>query len=146
MTLIEKGTGKGYKHSDLTDIIIGVFYDVYNELGFGFLESVYRNALKLALIEKGLSVEAEKAIWVYFRGTRVGDFRADLIVNGVVLLELKTAEAIAMAHEAQVLNYLRSTDLELGLILNFGPKPQVRRLFFDNERKQRRARLDEEAP
>ena len=86
MTLIEKGTGKGYKHSDLTTIIIGVFYDVYNELGFGFLESVYRNALKLALIEKGLSVETEKAISVYFRGTRVGDFRADLIVNGIVLL------------------------------------------------------------
>jgi GxxExxY protein len=146
MTLIEKGSGKGYKHSDLTDIIIGVFYDVYNELGFGFLESVYRNALKLALIEKGLAVEAEKAISVYFRGMRVGDFRADLIVNGLVLLELKTAEAIAMAHEAQVLNYLRSTDLELGLILNFGPKPQVRRLLFDNERKQRRAQQDEDAP
>jgi GxxExxY protein len=146
MTLIEKGSGKGYKHSDLTDIIIGVFYDVYNELGFGFLESVYRNALKLALIEKGLAVEAEKAISVYFRGMRVGDFRADLIVNGLVLLELKTAEAIAMAHEAQVLNYLRSTDLELGLILNFGPKPQVRRLLFDNVRKQRRAQQDEDAP
>lgn len=146
MTLIKKDSGKGYKHSDLTDMIIGVFYDVYNELGFGFLESVYRNALKLALIEKGLAVEAEKAISVYFRGMRVGDFRADLIVNGLVLLELKTAEAIAMAHEAQVLNYLRSTDLELGLILNFGPKPQVRRLLFDNERKQRRAQQDEDAP
>ncbi|HMF89545.1 MAG TPA: GxxExxY protein [Candidatus Angelobacter sp.] len=125
-----------YKHSELTDSIIGVFYSVYNELGFGFLESVYRKALKLSLEEKGLRVEAEVPIPVFFRGTNVGDFRADLIVNRLVLLELKTAETIVAAHEAQLLNYLRATTLELGLILNFGPKPQVRRLLFDNVRKQ----------
>jgi len=139
MTLISQKGGQTYKHSELTDLIIGVFYEVYNELGFGFLESVYRNALQLALIEKGLSVESEKAISVYFRGKKVGDFRADLVVNDLVLLELKTAEAIAIPHEAQVLNYLRSTAVEIGLILNFGPKPQVRRLLFDNDRKQNRA-------
>lgn len=126
-----------YKHSELTDKIIGVFYDVYNELGFGFLESVYRNALRLALLEKGLVVEQEVPVSVYFRGKNVGDFRADLVVNGVILLELKTAEAIVAAHESQVINYLRSTSLELGLILNFGPKPQVRRLLLDNVRKHR---------
>ncbi len=138
MTLMIRKGDQTYKHSELTDLITGVFYEVYNELGYGFLESVYRNALQLALIEKGLIVEPEKAICVYFRGKKVGDFPADLVVNDLVLLELKTVEAIAIAHEAQVLNYLRSTTLEIGLILNFGPKPQVRRLLFDNDRKQKR--------
>ena len=129
-----------YKHSELTDAIIGVFYEVYSELGFGFLESVYRKALCMALIEKGLRVESEVATSVFFRGEKVGDFRADLIVNQIVLLELKTAEKIVRAHEAQVLNYLRSTTLELGLILNFGPQPQIRRLVLDNARKPLRGR------
>jgi GxxExxY protein len=124
-----------YKHSELTETIIGVFYEVYNELGFGFLESVYRNSLRLALLEKGLSVEQEVAVSVFFRGHNVGDFRADLVVNGTILVELKTAEQIVAAYESQILNYLRSTALELGLILNFGPKPQVRRLLLDNSRK-----------
>lgn len=125
-----------YKYSELTDLIIGVFYEVYSELGHGFLESVYRNSLQLALIAKGLSVEAEVPIAVRFRGKVVGDFRADLMVNNCILLELKAAEKIAVAHEAQMLNYLRSTTLELGLVLNFGPKPQVRRLVFENARKR----------
>ena len=124
-----------YKHSELTDTIIAVFYEVYNELGFGFLESVYRNSLRLALLEKGLSVEPEVPVCVLFRGHNIGDFKADLVVNGTIILELKTAEQIVAAHESQVLNYLRSTALELGLILNFGPKPQVRRLLLDNSRK-----------
>jgi GxxExxY protein len=124
-----------YKHSELTDTVIGIFYEVYNELGFGFLESVYRNSLRLALLEKGLFVEQEVAVSVFFRGQNVGDFRADLVVNGTILLELKTAEQIVAAHESQVLNYLRSTTLEPGLILNFGPKPQVCRLLLDNSRK-----------
>jgi GxxExxY protein len=125
-----------YKHSELSETIIGVFYEVYNELGYGFLESVYRNSLQLALLAKDLRVEAEVAVPVFFRGRNVGDFRADLVVNGCVLLELKTAEAISIAHEAQLLNYLRATKLEVGLILNFGPKAQVRRLAYDNTRKQ----------
>jgi len=128
-----------YKHSELTDLIIGVFYDVYNELGFGFLESVYRNSLRVALIQKGLTVDPEVPVSVFFRGQNVGDFRADLVVNGTILLELKTAERIIPAHEAQVLNYLRSTALEIGLILNFGPRPQVRRLLLDNSRKHVKA-------
>jgi GxxExxY protein len=124
------------KHAELTELIIGVFYNVYNELGFGFLESVYRKALHMALKEKSLKVESEVPILVFFRGVNVGDFRADLVVNDCVLLELKTAETIVIAHEAQLLNYLRATSLEVGLILNFGPKAQVRRLLFDNDRKQ----------
>jgi GxxExxY protein len=128
-----------YKHSELTELIIGVFYEVYNELGFGFLESVYRNSLHLALLEKGLAVEQEVPVTVFFRGKNVGDFRADLVVNETILLELKTAEQIVAAHESQVLNYLRSTSLELGLILNFGPRPQVRRMLLDNSRKYAKA-------
>ncbi len=128
-----------YKHSELTDAVIGVFYEVYNELGFGFLESVYRNSLRLALVQKGLTVDQEVAVSVFFRGQNVGDFRADLVVNSTILLELKTAERIIPAHESQVLNYLRSTELEIGLILNFGPRPQVRRLLLDNSRKHVKA-------
>jgi len=136
MPRISTSNNSQLKHSELTELIIGVFYDVYNELGFGFLESVYRKSLHLALREKGLKVEGEVAVPVFFRGINVGDFRADLVVNDCVLLELKTAETIVIAHEAQVLNYLRATALEIGLILNFGPKAQVRRLLFDNDRKQ----------
>jgi GxxExxY protein len=138
MTRINMASGSQLKHAELTELIIGVFYDVYNELGFGFLESVYRKSLQLALREKNLKVEAEVAVPVFFRGINVGDFRADLVVNDCILLELKTAETIIVAHEAQLLNYLRATALEVGLILNFGPKAQVRRLLFDNERKQAR--------
>lgn len=126
-----------YKHSALTETITGVFYDVYNELGFGFLESVYRRAL--ALRDKGLVVAEEVPVSVLFRGRNVGDFKADLVVNDVVLLELKTAENIVGAHESQVINYLRATHLELGLVLNFGPKPQVRRLLLDNMHKHRKS-------
>jgi GxxExxY protein len=135
MARINSGSGSQLKHSELTELIIGVFFDVYNELGYGFLESVYRRSLQLALREKALKVEAEVAVPVFFRGVNAGDFRADLVVNDCVLLELKTAETIVIAHEAQLLNYLRATALEVGLILNFGLKAQVRRLLFDNERK-----------
>jgi GxxExxY protein len=130
-------TDSGYKHSELTETIIGVFYDVYNELGFGFLESVYRKAMALALRDKGLRVAEEVAVSVFFRGVSVGDFRADLVVNGIVLLELKTADHIVGAHESQIINYLRATALELGLVLNFGPRPQVRRILLDNDHKHK---------
>ena len=127
-----------YKQSELTDVIISVFYDVYNELGFGFLESVYRKAMRVALIQKGVNVQEEVQVSVFFRRQNVGDFKADLVVNNSILLELKTAETLGPPHEAQVLNYLRATSLELGLLLNFGPKPQVRRLLLDNSRKHYR--------
>jgi len=130
------GVDQNYKHSELTEKIIGVFYGVYNELGFGFFESVYRNSFRLALIENGLSVQEEVPTPVFFHGTNVGDFKADLIVNQIILIELKTAETLVRAHEAQVLNYLRATSLEIGLLFNFGPRPQVRRLVYDNEKKR----------
>ncbi|MFZ0277797.1 MAG: GxxExxY protein [Candidatus Sulfotelmatobacter sp.] len=124
------------KHSELTEKIIGVFYDVYNELGHGFLESTYAEALTVALQESGMTVARELPVPVWFRGRKVGQYYADLIVDGVVLLELKAARALESAHEAQLLHYLRATDVEVGLLLNFGLRPQFRRLLFDNARKK----------
>lgn len=125
-----------FRYSALTDRVIGVYYDVYNELGFGFLESVYAKAMTVALEAAGLQVQTEIPIGVWFRERLVGDFRADLVVEKALLLELKAVRALESAHEAQTLNYLRATELEIALLLNFGPKPQVRRLAFDNERKK----------
>jgi GxxExxY protein len=125
----------GLKHSGLTERIIGVFFEVYNELGCGFLESVYVEALALALADEGLSVQREMPLSVRFRGRIVGQFRADLVVGGAVLVEAKACAALYPVHEAQVLNYLRATVLEVGLLLNFGPRPRFKRLLFDNARK-----------
>jgi GxxExxY protein len=126
----------GLKHSELTEKIIGVFYDVYNELGHGFLESTYAEALVVALDESGLSTAREVPVPVWFRGRKVGQYYADLIVEGVVLLELKAARTLDSTHEAQLLHYLRATEVEVGMLLNFGLRPQFRRLLFDNERKK----------
>jgi len=125
-----------YKHTDLAEKIIGIFYDVYNELGFGFLESVYEAAMALAFTEQGIPVERQVSIPVYFHGQKIGTYDADLLVGGLVLVELKACKALEPTHEAQLLHYLRSTAIEVGLLLNFGPRPQVRRLAFENERKQ----------
>ncbi len=127
-----------YAHAALTERIIGVFYSVYNELGHGFLESVYEEAMVIALREAGLSVSRQAPIEVRFRAWVVGEFRADLLVDGAVLLELKAIRALEPGHEAQVLNYLRATAVEVGLLLNFGPKAQIKRLAFDNARKNRK--------
>jgi GxxExxY protein len=124
------------KHDDLTQRIIGVFYDVYNELGYGFLECVYREAMRLALSQAGLSVSCEVPIPVEFRGTVIGIFRADLIVNDAVLIELKTCEALAREHESQTLHYLKATQIEVALLMNFGPTPKFKRLIMDNELKK----------
>jgi len=125
------------KHRELTQKIVGVFYEVYNELGHGFLESVYQKSLILALNEAGLMVHSPVDIPVWFRGRQVGDFEADVLVEKCVLLELKAASAIHNSHQAQLLNYLRATDIEIGLLLNFGVKPEFKRLVFDNLRKTR---------
>ncbi|MGA7693811.1 MAG: GxxExxY protein [Candidatus Sulfotelmatobacter sp.] len=134
--LLMNTTPLGLKHSDLTEKVIGIFYDVYNELGHGFLESTYAEALVVALVESGLSTAREVPVPVWFRGNKVGQYYADLIVEGVVLLELKAARTLESAHEAQLLHYLRATEIEIGLLLNFGLRPQFRRLLFDNERKK----------
>jgi len=125
----------GLKHSEVTREIIGVFFAVYNELGPGFLESVYVESLAIALAQAGLSVEREKPLTVRFRGEVVGKFRADIIVGQVLLVEVKACPKLNPIHEAQILNYLRATSLEVGLLVNFGSRPQFRRLLFDNPRK-----------
>jgi GxxExxY protein len=127
-----------FPHRQLTERIIGCFYDVYNELGFGFCEGVYHQAMKLALETIGLRVESEVKLPVFFRGVQVGYFEADLVVDGLVILELKAVERLIAAHEAQLLNYLKATNVELGLLVNFGPEPKLRRLAFANDRKRAR--------
>ncbi|MCM2355808.1 MAG: GxxExxY protein [Arenimonas sp.] len=112
---------------EVTERVIGAFYSVYNELGSGFLEQVYENALAICLREQGFDVGQQIAVDVYFRGNRVGEYRADLIVSKRLLIEVKVASMIAPAHEAQLVNYLKATGLPVGLLLNFGPKPQFKR-------------------
>ena len=125
----------GLKHGELTENVLGVFFDVYNELGCGFLEGVYESALSIALTSAGVKIERQVPVPVWFRKTQVGDYRADIIVEGTVILEIKAAKALDGTHEAQLLNYLRATRIETGLLLNFGPKPEFKRLVFDNSRK-----------
>jgi GxxExxY protein len=124
------------KHRELTDQIIGTFYEVYNELGFGFLESVYEEAMLIALNEKGLKVDQQVPIPVWFRTRNIGIFAADLVVEDIVILELKAVRSLDEAHKAQLLNYLRATEIEIGLLLNFGQSPEFKRLAFDNQRKK----------
>ena len=126
------------KHGLITDKILRVFYDVYNELGYGFLECVYHRSLVLALESGGMNVRSKVKIPVWFRGTRVGRFEADILVENCVLLELKAARTLDSAHRAQLLNYLRATEIEVGLLLNFGEKPEFKRVIFDNLNKKSR--------
>jgi GxxExxY protein len=125
-------------HNELTSLILKTYYEVYNELGYGFLEKVYQNALLIELKNKGLEVVPNKKIIVYYKGENVGDYYADIIVNNTVILELKAAEYIIDQFENQLLNYLKGTDCEIGLLLNFGKKPEFRRKIYENKRKNRK--------
>ena len=122
-------------HNEITDLIIKTYYEVYNELGYGFLERVYQNAMLLELRNNGLNVQSQKMIKVYYKGLLVGDYFADIIVENVVILELKASEILVYENELQLLNYLRATDIEVGLLLNFGKKAEFRRKIFTNDRK-----------
>jgi GxxExxY protein len=122
-------------HKDLTDRLIAAFYDVYNVLGYGFLEKVYQNALYIELISRGFHVEPQKRIKVFYKGREVGDYIADMVIDEKIIIELKAHEYLLQEHENQLINYLRATDKEIGLLLNFGPKPEFRRKAFDNNRK-----------
>lgn len=121
---------RGLLHAEISGSVVKAFDDVYNELGFGFLESVYEKAMTLALRAIGLRTEQQASLKVMFRGLVVGEFRADLVVEGTVVVELKAARAIEPIHEAQLLNYLRASGIGVGLLLNFGPKPAFRRMVF----------------
>jgi GxxExxY protein len=122
------------KHSAITDKILQGFYEVYNELGDGFLESVYEKALSLVLDGYGLKVETQHPISVHFRNIIAGEFKADLVVNDVVIIELKAVKAILPEHEAQVINYLKATGIEVALLLNFGKKPGFKRMVLEKNK------------
>ncbi len=124
-----------YKHTEITEKIIKAFYIVYKTLGYGFLEKVYRNAMAIELRKLGLEVRLEAPIVVYYEGEVVGEYFADLLVAEAVIVELKAMRHLADEHEAQLLNYLKATPYEVGLLLNFGPKPEIKRKAFDNQRK-----------
>lgn len=119
-------------HGELTREIIGAFYDVYNKLGYGFVESVYQRALPVALAKRGIKSEREVPLSVIYEGKDVGVFRADLIVEKKVIVESKVADKIVQVHEMQLLNYLKATGIKVGLILNFGPQPTFRRMFLSS--------------
>lgn len=122
-------------HKDITDTIIKAYYEVYNELGYGFLEKVYQNSMYLELKHRGFDIEAQKQIKVHYKGIEVGTYYADLLVNDKVILELKANEVLVYENELQLLNYLRATDKEVGLLLNFGKKAEFKRLIYTNDRK-----------
>jgi len=121
-------------HEDITSGIINAFYDVYNELGYGFAEKVYENAMVIELRSRGFEVAPQSPITVYFKGNIVGDYYADFVVNGCVIVELKAAETMTSAHITQLQNYLKATGIYVGLLLNFGKKPQFERKVFESAR------------
>ncbi len=122
-------------HEKLTNTIICAFFKVYNTLGHGFLEKVYENALVIELSKYGLSVTQQAEVRVFYEGEQVGDYFADIIVNGLVILELKAAEVLKNEHFAQLTNYLKATDMEVGLLMNFGKKPEFKRIILTNDNK-----------
>jgi GxxExxY protein len=124
-----------FKHTDVTELVIKAFYKVYGTLGYGFLEKAYRNAMAIELGKLGLDVVQEACITVYYDEEIIGEYFADLLVADAVIVELKAARKLAEEHEAQLLNYLKATPYEVGLLLNFGPKPEIKRKAFDNTRK-----------
>jgi GxxExxY protein len=129
---------RGLKHAGLTEKIIGIFFSIHNELGHGFLECVYEQAFAVSLAENSIFFERQFAVPVWFHGQQAGQFRADLLVDRKVIVELKTGRDIDPSWEKQLLNYLRATDIEVGLLFNFGPTAQFRRYVFENERKNPR--------
>ena len=124
-------------HAEITEKIIHAFYHVYNALGYGFLEKVYENAMTVELRKMGLRAEPQKGISVFYESETVGEYFADFLVEDAVIVELKAAKGVAEEHEAQLINYLKATDKEVGLLLNFGSKPEFRRKLFHNSLKKK---------
>ena len=119
------------KYRELTEKIIGAAYAVHNALGYGFVEKVYENALRVELEEGGLSVEQQAPVDVRYRGKLVGEYVADMVVDGKVIVEAKAVSELAKEHEVQLVNYLKATGIEVGLLINFGRKVEVRRRVLD---------------
>ncbi len=123
-----------YLFKEKTEKIIKCFYEVYNNLSYGFLEKVYENALFKELISSGFKCEKQRKIDVYYKGDEVGEYYADILVDEEIILELKASETLCQEHEYQLINYLKATNIEIGLLLNFGKKPEIRRKIFTNDR------------
>jgi GxxExxY protein len=123
------------KYKNLTEKIIKIFYKVYNNLGYGFLEKVYENAMMIEFKRIGIPVVSQFAIKVVYESEVIGEYFADVLVDNKVIVEIKALKSLAVENEAQLLNYLKATDIEVGLLLNFGPKPDFKRKVFDNIRK-----------
>jgi GxxExxY protein len=123
------------KHKELTEKIIRIFYRVYNKLGYGFLEKIYENAMMIEFGIECISAVAQSPIKVFYKEEVIGEYFADILVDEKVIVEIKATKTLVLEHEAQLLNYLKATDIEVGLLLNFGPKPQIKRKVFDNNRK-----------
>jgi len=124
-----------FKYKELTEKIIKIFYRVYNNLGYGFLEKVYENAMMIEIKKEGIFAIAQFAIKVFYEGEVIGEYYADILVDNKVIVEIKAAKRLVEENEAQLLNYLKATDIEVGLLLNFGTKPEFKRKAFDNLRK-----------
>ena len=124
-----------FKYKELTEEVIRIFYRVYNKLGYGFLEKVYENAMMIELKKAGFSAVSQYAIKVLYEGEVIGEYYADILVENKVIVEIKAARSLVKENEAQLLNYLKATDIEVGLLVNFGTKPEVKRKAFDNLRK-----------
>jgi GxxExxY protein len=129
---MEVNYSDNFKYSEITDKIIKAYYKVYNTLGYGFLEKVYENAMFYELVDMGLKVSKQEQITVYYNDVKVGEYYADLVVEEIVVVELKAAESLCEEHEIQLINYLKATDMEVGLLLNFGKKPEIKRKVFSN--------------
>ena len=123
------------KYKELTEKIIKIFYKVYNKLGYGFLEKVYENAMIIKFGKEGIPAVAQSPIKVSYEDEVIGEYYADILAEDRVIVEIKAARTLASEHEAQLLNYLKATDIEVGLLLNYGPKPEIKRKVFDNLRK-----------
>jgi GxxExxY protein len=123
------------KHAEITEQIIGAFYKVYNTLGYGFLEKVYENAMLIELNKIFDEVERQRKIEVFYEGNIIGIYFADIVIENVIIVELKASEYLVNEHEAQLINYLKATNMEVGLLLNFGKKPEFKRKIFDNNLK-----------
>ncbi len=124
-----------FKYKELTENIIKIFYRVYNKLGYGFLEKIYENAMMIEFRREGIPAVPQSPIKVFYEGEIIGEYYADILADNKVIVEIKAAKCLVEENEAQLLNYLKATDIEVGLLLNFGNKPEVKRKAFDNSRK-----------
>ena len=130
-----KADNQDYKYKELTEKIIEIFYRVYNRLGYGFFEKVYENAMMTEFMKENISEVSQSAIKVLYEGEIVGEYFTDILISDKIILEIKAAKNVAEEHETQLLNYLKATNIEVGLLLNYGPKPNFKRKAFDNTRK-----------